>query len=137
MDSRDEHLVAQAAGPSRVTSSRLVRVATWNLWWRFGSWRERATAIRAVLREARPDICALQEVWATPRRNFAAQLADELEMHWVWLRSPRPDRWHARVAGSSADVGHAILARWPIRERLELPCPLAVLMAPVGTRCRV
>jgi endonuclease/exonuclease/phosphatase family metal-dependent hydrolase len=106
-----------------VTSGRPVRVATWNLWWRFGSWRERATAIRAVLQDARPDICALQEVWATPRRNFAAQLADELEMHWVWLRSPRPDRWHARQAGSSADVGHAILARWPIRERVELPLP--------------
>jgi endonuclease/exonuclease/phosphatase family metal-dependent hydrolase len=106
-----------------VTSSRVIRVATWNLWWRFGSWRERAVAISAVLRDASPDICALQEVWANERRNFAEQLADELEMHWEWLRSPCPDRWQARLPESSAEVGHAILTRWPIRERAELSLP--------------
>ena len=106
-----------------MTPNRPVRIATWNLWWRFGSWRERATAIRAVLRGASPDICALQEVRASEEHNFAAQLADELGMHWVWLPSPRPERWHASLPGSSAAVGHAILARWSIRDRVELPLP--------------
>ena len=44
-------------------------------------------------------------------------------MDWSWIRSPRPDRWYARIPGSSAEAGHAILARWPIRERVELPLP--------------
>jgi hypothetical protein len=39
--------------------SRPIRVVSWNLWWRFGSWRERATAIRSVLVDERPDICGL------------------------------------------------------------------------------
>jgi len=95
-----------------MTSVGLVRVVTWNLWGRFGPWPERAAAIRAVLRDARPDVCALQEVWADERQNFAADLAQELEMHWTWLRS-------------SSEIGHAILARWPLRERLELPLPVA------------
>jgi endonuclease/exonuclease/phosphatase family metal-dependent hydrolase len=70
--------------------NRSIRVATWNLWWRFGSWRERADAIRSVLRETTPDICGLQEVWAEGGQNLAAELADELEMHWDWVGSPQP-----------------------------------------------
>ncbi|WP_327729180.1 endonuclease/exonuclease/phosphatase family protein [Streptomyces sp. NBC_00487] len=40
-----------------------MRVVTWNLWWRFGPWQERQKAILAVLRELRPDVVGLQEVW--------------------------------------------------------------------------
>jgi endonuclease/exonuclease/phosphatase family metal-dependent hydrolase len=89
-----------------------IRVVTWNVWGRSGSWPERAPAMRAVLRDARPDVCALQEVWADERGNVAADLADELEMHWIWCRS-------------AGVIGHAILARWPMRGRLELPLPVA------------
>ena len=74
-----------------------VKVLTWNLWWRFGPWRERADAIRSVLVELRPDICGLQEVWADHERNFAFELAAQLQMHWVWTRSPEPERWHRRL----------------------------------------
>lgn len=115
--------MAERPPETRTALNRPIRVATWNLWRRFGSWRERQTAIRTVLHEASPDICGFQEVWADGECNFAAQLAEELEMHWAWLRSPRPDRWRARLPGSSADVGHAILARWPICERYELALP--------------
>jgi endonuclease/exonuclease/phosphatase family metal-dependent hydrolase len=93
------------------------------LWWRFGSWRERAGAIRSVLRDARPDICGLQEVWADGERNLAGELAEELGLHWTWVRSRQPHRWRARLPGSSAEVGDAILARWPIRDLAELPLP--------------
>jgi endonuclease/exonuclease/phosphatase family metal-dependent hydrolase len=99
------------------------RIVTWNLWWRFGRWEERMAAIGAVLRQARPDVCTLQEVWADDRRNQAAELAGELGLHWTWLGSPEPERWRERLPGSSADVGHALLARWPIVERAELPLP--------------
>src|SRR5215213_148889 len=103
--------------------SRPIRVVTWNLWWRFGPWRERAAAIRSVLVDTRPDICGLQEVWADGARNFASELAEELEMRWAWVRSPEPERWHVRLPGCSADVGQTILARWPIRDPTELPLP--------------
>lgn len=104
-------------------TSGSIRVATWNLWWRFGPWSKRADAIRSVLLEAKPDICGLQEVWSDDGRNLAGELAEALGMHWAWLRSPCPERWHARMPGCSADVGLAILSRWPIGERVELPLP--------------
>jgi len=88
-----------------------------------GPWRDRAAAIRSVLVDTRPDICGLQEVWADGERNFASELAEELEMRWAWVRSPEPERWHARLPGCSAGVGQAILARWPIRDPTELPLP--------------
>jgi endonuclease/exonuclease/phosphatase family metal-dependent hydrolase len=44
-------------------------------------------------------------------------------MHLAWLRSPRPERWRSRLPDSRAEVGHAILARWPIRERQALALP--------------
>jgi endonuclease/exonuclease/phosphatase family metal-dependent hydrolase len=103
----------------------MIRVATWNLWWRLGAWAERKAAIRAVLREVRPDVCGLQEVWAGPGENQAASLARELRMHWEWLSSPEPARWRARLPGSSAEIGNAILARWPISDVSEVPLPCA------------
>jgi endonuclease/exonuclease/phosphatase family metal-dependent hydrolase len=103
--------------------SRSLRVATWNLWWRFGPWRQRAAAIRSVLLEVRPDICGLQEVWSDDEANLASELAKELGMHCVWLRSPEPERWHSRLPGCSADVGHAVLARWAIRDAVALSLP--------------
>jgi endonuclease/exonuclease/phosphatase family metal-dependent hydrolase len=103
--------------------SRSLRVATWNLWWRFGPWRQRAEVIRDVLVDVAPDICGLQEVWSDDQRNFASELAEELGMRSVWLRSPEPERWRSRMPGCSAEVGHAILARWPILDPTELPLP--------------
>jgi hypothetical protein len=60
-----------------------VRVATWNLWWRFGPWEQRREAIAAVLADARPDVCGLQEVWAGRGKQLAALLAERLGMHWA------------------------------------------------------
>jgi endonuclease/exonuclease/phosphatase family metal-dependent hydrolase len=100
-----------------------IRVATWNLWWRFGRWRERATAIRHVLREAHPDVCGLQEVWEDGPRNLAAELAGELGMHFTWVPSPQPEKWRARLPGCAAVPGNAILARWPIRSAFDVSLP--------------
>ena len=57
-----------------------VRVATWNLWWRFGAWQERHEAIAQVMAEVDADVWALQEVWAGPdgSPNQAELLADRL-----------------------------------------------------------
>ena len=55
-----------------------LRVATWNLWWRFGDWKAPADAIGETLEELRPDVVCLQEVWQEGRRNQAALLAERL-----------------------------------------------------------
>ncbi|MGI5243938.1 endonuclease/exonuclease/phosphatase family protein [Dactylosporangium sp. CA-139066] len=90
-----------------------MRVLTWNLWWRYGTWRARQDAILAVLRQERPDVCGLQEVWD----GQAAILAEALGMHWAYSPSPAPQRWHERGGGETAGVGNAVLSRWPIDEQ--------------------
>ena len=101
------------------------RIATWNLWWRFGPWQERRRAIGHVLREANPDICGLQEVWADDERNLAAELAEELGLHWSWTASPEPERWRSRAPEERAGVGTAILSRWPITHGFDVSLPAA------------
>lgn len=100
-----------------------MRVLTWNVWWRFGPWEERRTPILAVLREFRPDAVGLQEVWARGGENLAEWLAARLDMHWSWAAPRAPERWRRRIGDSTADIGNAVLSRWPIAEhdRVELP----------------
>ncbi|MFD9317049.1 endonuclease/exonuclease/phosphatase family protein [Streptomyces sp. NPDC060053] len=105
-----------------------MRVVTWNLWWRFGPWRERQKAVLAVLRELDPDVVGLQEVWAAGGENLAEWLADELGLHCAWAPSPAPERWRKRIKdpdAGSVDIGNAVLSRWPVveRETLLLPAP--------------
>lgn len=86
-----------------------VRVATWNLWWRFGPWQERAEPILATLRAADPDVIALQEVWAEGDRNQAAELADALGgYHHVFA---------AKYEFEGVWFGNAVLSRWPIADQ--------------------
>ncbi|MEU3458820.1 endonuclease/exonuclease/phosphatase family protein [Streptomyces sp. NPDC006733] len=99
---------------------------TWNLWWRFGPWRARRDAIAHVLREERPDVLGLQEVWGSDGENLAGWLAAELGMQWAWSRSPVQDRWHRRNGGdTSVDVGVAVLSRYPILRTAERRLPAA------------
>jgi endonuclease/exonuclease/phosphatase family metal-dependent hydrolase len=117
-------MVTKSAGEA---GEVVVRVVTWNLWWRFGPWAERQKAILAVLRELRPDVVGLQEVWADRRtgENLAEWLAAELDLHCAWAPSPAPERWRRRIADDSVDIGNAVLSRWPVTDRatLRLPAP--------------
>jgi endonuclease/exonuclease/phosphatase family metal-dependent hydrolase len=62
----------------------MIRVATWNVWGRFGPWEERWPAIVAELRALDPDVIALQETWRDEERTQARSLADELGYpHWA------------------------------------------------------
>lgn len=112
-------------GNGRVDNdNRTVRIMTWNLWWRFGPWQRRRDAILHVLREERPDVLGLQEVWGSADENLAGWLADELGMEWTWSRSPVQDRWHRRNGGdTSVDVGVAVLSRHPLLETAERRLP--------------
>ncbi|WP_214408285.1 endonuclease/exonuclease/phosphatase family protein [Pseudonocardia lacus] len=94
-----------------------VRAMTWNLWWRFGPrWRDRQPGIRATLERLRPDVVALQEVWAGEGTTQADELAAALGMHAVFASPSYPpapvdavDPDHVGV-----DLGIAVLSRWPI-----------------------
>jgi endonuclease/exonuclease/phosphatase family metal-dependent hydrolase len=93
-----------------------LRVATWNLWWRFGDPDRRRPAILAALRELDADVIALQEVWGSGDEDLASSLADDLGMHAAFGASPDPTTWTSRLEGPPYDLGNAVLARWPVRD---------------------
>lgn len=93
-----------------------VRVLTWNLWWRFGPWRERQALIVDTLRAVEPDVIALQEVWDDGTDNQAGMIAEALGYHYVY---------EARLDNPGVRFGNAVVSRWPITgtEARPLPAP--------------
>jgi endonuclease/exonuclease/phosphatase family metal-dependent hydrolase len=94
----------------------VIRVATLNIWNRFGPWEERLAAIRAGVAELAPDVMGLQEVLRLDAGegdglDQAKAVADGFGYHMAYGRS-RGERW-----------GNAILSRWPIArtEVFDLP----------------
>jgi endonuclease/exonuclease/phosphatase family metal-dependent hydrolase len=86
--------------------STRVRIATWNLWGRYGPWEPRAPAIEATLRHVDPDICSLQEVWEDDARSQTEEIARALGFtHHVYA---------ANLERDGARSGNAIVSRWPI-----------------------
>lgn len=93
---------------------------TWNLWWRFGPWRERQPAIAAELARADPDLALLQEVWCHPEDGDQADLLAAPRGYHV-ARSTKG--LPGGVAEEPYRFGNAILSRWPVRsgETVVLP----------------
>lgn len=88
-----------------------VRIATWNLWGRYGPWEARLPVIVENLHAINADILALQEVWDDGTRNQAGELAAALG-YANPVYAPNLERDGARS-------GNAVLSRWPI-ERSEV-----------------
>jgi endonuclease/exonuclease/phosphatase family metal-dependent hydrolase len=93
------------------------RVATLNIWNRFGPWDDRLRAIRAGLKALAPDLLGMQEVLRLPPGegdglDQAAVLAADAGYHVAYGRA-HDERWY----------GNAALSRWPIVRSsvLELP----------------
>ena len=85
-----------------------VRVATWNLWGRYGPWRERMAAIGSHMRAVDADIWALQEVWEEGPRNQARELGRAIgHEHVVYA---------ANLERDGATSGNAVLSRWPMNK---------------------
>lgn len=125
-----------------------LRVATWNVWWRFGPWEDRQPLIADELARVEPDIVGLQESWAevgdreaaapgaalvdgpdAPGRSQAAELADRLgfaDYRFAW-----------RYAYQGVAGGNAILSRWPIVEADAAPLPEAGAPPEYRTMLRV
>lgn len=91
-----------------------LRIATWNLWWRFGDCEERAPLILNALRATAPDILGLQEVWFDDDENLAATIADALGFDHRFVASPAPGKWQRRIDDHRFGIGNAVLSRWPI-----------------------
>ncbi|HUG83659.1 MAG TPA: endonuclease/exonuclease/phosphatase family protein [Euzebya sp.] len=94
-----------------------MRVATWNLWHRFGDWQRRAEAITAALRQVDADVVCLQEVWTEEAsgRSQAAELAAALGL---------ADHADAhRIAYEGVTFGNAVLSRWPLERHEIRPLP--------------
>ncbi len=89
-----------------------LRILTWNIWWRFGPWRQRRPAIAATLKRLDADVIALQEVWSDETTDQAAGLAGELGYHHVYA-------WSMDMEG--VGFGNAVLSRWPIKRHDTIP----------------
>lgn len=87
-----------------------LRVATWNVWGRYGPWEARQPIIEANLRAIDADIVCLQEAWEDETRSQPADLAATLGYEHVY------DQAFMMNGGWS---GNAVLSRWPI-ERHEV-----------------
>ncbi len=102
------------------------RVMTWNLWWRFGPrWEDRQPAIVDTIRRARPDVLTLQEVWATDGVTQADELAEVFDMRVAFAAPSYPlaPRNTGEDALDGADLGIAVLTRWPIIEARPVVMP--------------
>lgn len=98
-----------------------MRVMTWNLWWRYGPWRERTAAILAVVREQAPDVLLLQEVWGEGDTSSAHELASALGFHAaITDRTIAPDVGPARA---QPGIHNGIVSRWPLHEVVSHPLP--------------
>ncbi|MEX1104630.1 MAG: endonuclease/exonuclease/phosphatase family protein [Ilumatobacteraceae bacterium] len=86
---------------------------TWNLWWRFGPWEDRAHAIEAVVRAEMPDLLFLQEVWSFDGDSAAHRLAAALggDHHVALTDDP-----FAEHRGERAGFHNAIISRWPLTD---------------------
>jgi len=93
------------AGYGRLLETR-VRIATWNLWGRYGPWETRLPAITETLRRVDADIVGLQEAWEDDRRSQASELAAALGY--------TEPVYAANLERDGARSGNAILCRWPI-----------------------
>lgn len=97
--------IEEPYGPPIETTAR---VAAWNVWDRYGPWREREAAIIAALRSAAPDVLVLVEAWEEDGDSQAARLGDALGLpHAVF-------RGGDSAAPPGGRSGVAVLSRWPL-----------------------
>jgi endonuclease/exonuclease/phosphatase family metal-dependent hydrolase len=93
-----------------------LRVATLNIWNRFGPWEQRLAAIRAGVASVAPDILGMQEVLRLPPDE-----GDGLDQ----ALAVAPAGWHIAYSRARDErwYGNAAISRWPIgrTECFELP----------------
>jgi endonuclease/exonuclease/phosphatase family metal-dependent hydrolase len=93
---------------------RTLRVATLNIWSRFGPWEERLQAIRHGLRALAPDVIGMQEVLKNPAMDQTALLSEGLGYEVAWGISSE---------NHGFPTGNAILSKWPVARTEVIPLP--------------
>lgn len=94
-----------------------IRLATWNLWWRFGDWRKRHAAIADTLERLQADVLGLQETWSSGPEDQVEKLARDLGYTYSHHPAPTASHWQRRLpGGEEVEVGNAVLSRWPITD---------------------
>lgn len=84
---------------------RTFRVATLNIWNRFGPWEERLPLIHDGIAKLSPDVMGMQEVLRYPGFDQAALVSEGLGYHVAWAQA---------AENHGYPFGNAILSRWPI-----------------------
>lgn len=83
-----------------------MRIVTWNVWGRFGRWRERQAGIEDTLATAAPDVVCLVESWADPQANQPGLVAARLGYaHSVFAGDWQEEDWTS---------GIGLVSRWPV-----------------------
>jgi endonuclease/exonuclease/phosphatase family metal-dependent hydrolase len=91
------------------------RVATWNVWGRYGDADEREAAIEAELASAQPDVVCLVEAWSTGDANQPARIAKCLGVeHACFDGGLERDGWTS---------GTGVVSRWPFTRHEVRPLP--------------
>jgi endonuclease/exonuclease/phosphatase family metal-dependent hydrolase len=92
-----------------------VRIVTWNVWGRYGEWRQRQAALEAALEGCQPDVICLAESWSTEEATQAETIAGRLGMsHSLFVGD-----W--KVQGWTSGIG--VVSRWPIARHEDRSLP--------------
>jgi endonuclease/exonuclease/phosphatase family metal-dependent hydrolase len=90
-----------------------MRVATWNVWGRFGRWAERQAGIEETLAAAAPDVVCLVESWSTGEADQPGQVARRLGLgHSVFAGDWQQEGWVS---------GFGLASRWPVTSHEHRP----------------
>ena len=92
-----------------------VRIVTWNVWGRYGDWRERQALIEEALGDSRADVACLAESWSADGATQAERVAGRLGLpHSLFVGDWQVDDWTS---------GIGVASRWPIARHEERPLP--------------
>ena len=73
-----------------------VRIVTWNVWGRYGRWRERQAGIEETLAAAAPDLVCLAESWSHPEATQPELVARRLGLaHSLFAGDWQQEDWGA------------------------------------------
>ncbi len=99
-------------GPVVATTMRIV---TWNVWGRYGRWRERQAGIEETLAAAAPDVVCLAESWSAAQENQPGLIARRLGFeHSVFDGDWEQEDWVS---------GIGLVSRWPVISHERRPLP--------------
>jgi endonuclease/exonuclease/phosphatase family metal-dependent hydrolase len=86
-----------------------MRIATWNVWGRYGDWQQRQGGIERVLAGTSPDIVCLVESWSAPNETQAQHVANGLGFeHSEFVGGWNQEDWTS---------GIGLASRWPVQRR--------------------